>query len=244
MISAELISDPEYNSLSIEAQNIFIRMLAISDDCGVVPANTYRLNTLINTPPKKKDKIQSLVDEIVSVGLGFRLVCRGEDYFAFKPQSFEDYQSYILKKATKSEYLRIPKEEYVELSKSFQEIPRNSFHNSKSAVSTVESRKQKAESNKQKAERAEMPDKLKTPEFIKIWDEFRLSRSKKPLTALAEEKHFKALCNHDIDTAIKMVEQSIRNQWQGIFELTQGKNNGVNTQRPAGSKYAGIGKNT
>jgi hypothetical protein len=33
VISAELLVDPEYNSLSLEAQLLFLRMLCISDDC-------------------------------------------------------------------------------------------------------------------------------------------------------------------------------------------------------------------
>jgi len=109
MISQELISDPEFNFLSIEAQNIFIRMLSVSDDCGVVPANSYRLNTLINTPEELKENLQEFIDEIVCRNLGVRFEYGDENFFSFKKKSFEDYQSYILKKATKSEYLKIHK---------------------------------------------------------------------------------------------------------------------------------------
>lgn len=231
MISAELISDPEYNSLSLEAQNIFIRMLSISDDCGVVPANTYRLNTLINTPPKQKEKIQQYVDEIVSVGLGNRFTYRNENYFSFKAKSFEDYQSYILKKATKSEYLRIPKEDFQELSKNFQELPRISFQDEQSAVSTVESKKQKVESIKQRAEsgRLEIIPSHDTDGFKVAFFNFTRHRKelKKPLTPMAEQATLKKLYKHDVETAIKMIEESISNGWQGIFEL-KGNSNGTN----------------
>ncbi|OGU84382.1 MAG: hypothetical protein A2W11_03750 [Ignavibacteria bacterium RBG_16_35_7] len=155
MISQELISDEHFNSISIEAQNIFVRMLSVSDDCGVVPANIYKLNVLINTPKKILGKIEETLAELVKSGLGYLFFFREERFFTFKPSSFEDYQSYILKKATKSEYLRIPKEEFLEISKNFQELPRNSIHIPKSAVSTVESRKQRVESKKQRVESKE-----------------------------------------------------------------------------------------
>ena len=154
MISQDIISDEHFNSLSLDTQNVFIRMLTVSDDCGVVPAATYRLNVLINTPPSIAEKIQLAVDEIVASGLGYRFTWNDDDFFAFKPKSFNEYQSYILKKATKSEYLRIPKEEFEEVSRKFQELPRNSGRISKSALAQykAESRKQKVESRKQKAE--------------------------------------------------------------------------------------------
>lgn len=42
---------------------------------------------------------------------------------------------------------------------------------------------------------------------------------KKPLTPLAEQATLKKLYKHDVATAIKMIEESISNGWQGIFEL-------------------------
>jgi hypothetical protein len=152
MISQELISDEHFNSISLEAQNIFVRMLSVSDDCGVVPANNYKLNVLINTPKKIINRLDDVLLELIESGLGYLFFYKEERFFAFKPSSFEDFQSYILKKATKSEYLRIPKDEFIELSKKFQEIPRNSIHINKSAVSTVESKKHRVESKEQQVE--------------------------------------------------------------------------------------------
>jgi hypothetical protein len=153
MISQDLISDEHFNSISLDAQNIFIRMLSVSDDCGVVPANPYRLNVLINTPNKLRPRLDRILGELVGAGMGYLFEYHDEKFFAFKPSSFEDYQSYILKKATKSEYLRIPKDEFATLSKSFQELPRTSGRVDGSALSTVESKEYKVESKEQKAER-------------------------------------------------------------------------------------------
>ena len=175
MISQELISDEHFNNISIEAQNIFIRMLSVSDDCGVVPANIYRLNVLINTPKKIFNRLEEILSELVNSGLGYLFNYREERFFAFKPSSFEDYQSYILKKATKSEYLRIPKEDFIELSKKFQEIPRNSIHICKSAISTVESRKQQVESKEQQVEGTPF-----IPNFNLFWNTYPRKTGKKP----------------------------------------------------------------
>lgn len=171
MISAELLADEHFNLISLEAQNIFIRMLTISDDCGVVPTNTYRLNTLINTPLSLRENIQDLIDEIVLAGMGLRFEYDGGEYFAFKAKSFEEYQSYILNKARKSEYLRIPKDEYTELSKTFLEFPRNSWSGTEKRSCAVESRKKRVESSKQKAEREDRAEKKQFAEFVLMTDD-------------------------------------------------------------------------
>jgi hypothetical protein len=175
MISQELISDEHFNNISLEAQNIFVRMLSVSDDCGVVPANIYRLNVLINTPKKTINHLEEVLSELVESGLGCLFNYRDERFFAFKPSSFEDYQSYILKKATKSEYLRIPKDDFTELSKKFQEIPRNSIHICKSAVSTVESIKQQVESKEQIVESNPF-----VADFDLFWKSYPRKTGKKP----------------------------------------------------------------
>jgi len=146
MISEDMISDERFNRVSLEAQNVFLRMLAVSDDCGVVPAGSYRLNVLVNTPPKLQGRIREILEEIVSAGLGFIFRHREEEFFAFKPESFQAYQSYILNKATKSEYLRMSKAEFVDASKNFLEIPRTSGRVDDETSCAVESRKQKVES--------------------------------------------------------------------------------------------------
>lgn len=252
MISQDLISDPHYNELSLEAQNIFIRMLTVSDDCGVVPANLYRLNVLINTPKRIAPKLGSVLDEIQGAGLGYLFDFKEERFFAFKPAAFQDYQSYILKKATKSEYLRIPVGEYEELSKNFQELPRISSRFDQTPLSTVESRKQKVESRKQKVEskeqKVESKESVEVPAALSVvWGSFRSHRReiKSPMTPRAERLLLKELAAVPVDTAVKMIEQSIRNGWKGIFEL-KGSNgthrSGTTHTSPAGAVKADISK--
>lgn len=81
------------------------------------------------------------------------------------------------------------------------------------------------------------------------WLEYR-KQIKKPyksqMTIETCYKHLEDLSRGSLDLAEKIVEQSIANQWQGLFELKQGN---VNTQTNGGAqnggtvgKYAGLGR--
>lgn len=66
-----------------------------------------------------------------------------------------------------------------------------------------------------------LPAKLNTANFLKTWEEFKEHRRliKKPMTDLAMEKMLKRLSGERTETAIAMLEQSIENGWQGVFEI-------------------------
>lgn len=164
MISQAIIYDEDFNKLSFEAQNIFVRMLAVSDDFGIVPANEYTLKALINPPAKLTNKLMQLVKEIIDAGLGIIFEYNNKSWFMFKSESFEEINSYVLAKRTKSEYLKLTKEEI--LSEKFQEILRNS---SNSLSTSIERYKNKDISIKIK-EREE--------EFEKFWNLYDKKRGK------------------------------------------------------------------
>lgn len=145
MISQELIIDERFNALSLAGQNVFTRLLAVSDDYGVVPANIYTLDKLINTP--KKINLENTLQEILNTGLIFFLEYQGKPFYMFKRDRFDEYQSYLIQKRTKSEYLRLSNEEIE--SEKFQEILRNY---SDLGCSPIESRKNKVLSIKIKEE--------------------------------------------------------------------------------------------
>jgi hypothetical protein len=86
-----------------------------------------------------------------------------------------------------------------------------------------------------------LPQALDNDRFRQTWDEFKRMRAeiKKPLRDTAERKQLEALAKHGLDTAIKMVEQSTANQWQGIFELKNGGNNGTGN-RTNGTNTGGV----
>jgi hypothetical protein len=65
-----------------------------------------------------------------------------------------------------------------------------------------------------------------SPKFTETWvtwEEYR-RQLKKPLTMIGKQRQLLKLWNYSAETAIAMLEQSMENGWQGIFEL---KGNGA-----------------
>jgi hypothetical protein len=63
--------------------------------------------------------------------------------------------------------------------------------------------------------------------FLRVWDVWKKYRSqiRKPYRSeLSEQTALKKLSEYDESTAIQMIENSIANQWQGIFELDKKQN--------------------
>ena len=88
--------------------------------------------------------------------------------------------------------------------------------------------KQSKEKVKQSKEKENFPDCLNTDEFLQIWSDWEKYRReiKKKLTPTTIKRQLKLLAEHP-ESAIEMVEQSIRNGWQGLFVLKE-KNGGQN----------------
>jgi len=217
-ISSDLIHDEEFNCLSIAAQLAFVRLLAVSDDCGVVPTSEHTLNVLI-APPKGL-KPQECIDEIVKAGLGQRVQYQGKPYFLFKQSSFRHHQSYIFNKRKQSEYLKISSSEFDEINWSSYDdhMPANcgAMAGIRYKVKGEVKEKKKGEAEKI----TDYPERLRSERFVKAFSEFREHRKqiKKPLTALAEKKLLDRLAKSPSE-AVAMIEQSIENGWQGVFEL-------------------------
>jgi DNA-binding transcriptional regulator YhcF (GntR family) len=79
---------------------------------------------------------------------------------------------------------------------------------------------QKNKKTQKPALKVEIPENLKTDAFYKAWDEWQEHRKqiKKKLTPLAAKKQIKKLSEMGLDRAIKAINYSITNGWQGIFE--------------------------
>ncbi len=150
MISDKLIYDEHFNALSIEAQNIFVRMLAKTDDCGIIPANVAALAALINPPDKLRKKLAGIVTEIADAGLGFLVTHGGRLYFLFKPSSFLTINSYIINKRVNSEYLGITADEFDAVDWSSKKSSYDGQLNVNCSANDIVSSKQKVESRKQK----------------------------------------------------------------------------------------------
>lgn len=72
-----------------------------------------------------------------------------------------------------------------------------------------------------------IPARFETPEFLEIWKEFKEHRKKigYPMTDLAQKKmlsRLEAIAGDDVGLAVSMLEQSIINGWQGVFEIKKG----------------------
>ena len=70
-----------------------------------------------------------------------------------------------------------------------------------------------------------IPDELKTDIFIAVWKEWKEYRKemRKPLKPTTIKRQFARLKKYSSETAAAMLVQSIENQWQGIFELKDGR---------------------
>lgn len=81
-----------------------------------------------------------------------------------------------------------------------------------------------------------IPDSLNFPDFISVWESWKTFRKqlKKPLTDKSIEAQLKQLATDGKDIAIKKIEQSIANGWQGLFDI---KNNGGNNG--TGKRFVG-----
>lgn len=79
--------------------------------------------------------------------------------------------------------------------------------------------KSKAKGNKSIVVLDEIPEVLQNSSFLNAWDEWIAYRKskKKPLSDAAKTKQLKLLAQYP-SQAVDMIEASIRNDWQGIFE--------------------------
>lgn len=102
------------------------------------------------------------------------------------------------------------------------------------------------EQEKDKDNPKEIVFPFESAQFLEAWINWKTYRkqSGKPYKSqLSEQAALKKLSNYPEEVAIKMIEESIANSWQGIFELkTQTIKNGKNTNSAAitaGGGYAG-----
>jgi hypothetical protein len=81
------------------------------------------------------------------------------------------------------------------------------------------------------------PQSLDTPSFKETWNRWLVFRSeiKHKVTPSTQSSQFKMLSKYPEPVAIQMLEQSITNGWQGLFELKS--NNKVNKNDIASDNY-------
>lgn len=125
MVTQDINFDEDFNSISLEAQLLFIRCLTIADDCGVFPANDFTLQGLMNCPEKLKKIFGKCFGELTNSKLLIKFNHAGKQFFCFKKESWEENQKYLIKNRTRSEYLKIELQQFLSLYSKLQEIPVN-----------------------------------------------------------------------------------------------------------------------
>lgn len=213
-ISQEIVHDEHFNSMSIGAQLVFIHLIAVSDDCGVVPIGEHSFVPIV-APPKGVDG-RACLDEIVKMGLGYRIEYKNQPYFLFKQESFLRHQSYIVNKRIESQYLHISSVEFDKIQ--WVSIDDQLPINCRAMVGKGKGKGKEAKDKIQST--GEIPVELKNEKFEKVWGEFQEHRKqiKKPMTGLAMGKMLARLARSPSE-ACAMLEQSIEQGWQGVFEL-------------------------
>jgi hypothetical protein len=84
---------------------------------------------------------------------------------------------------------------------------------------------------KKKPEIIEIPDNLDNDAFIKVWNKWKAFRKeiKKPLKPTTEKERLKFLANEP--EPIEIIENSLRNGYQGLFKLKTNFNYNGNKER-------------
>lgn len=76
----------------------------------------------------------------------------------------------------------------------------------------------------------DLPINFNTESFLNTWEEWEIYRKEKKckLTKTTVKKQIKFLSAYPVETAIEIINTSIRNGWQGLFEI---KNNSKNNDK-------------
>lgn len=122
MITQTINIDEDFNSLSDQAQLLFLKFISITDDCGVIPGNPFTLKSLISLSPKMNEKFSGYLQEITVNKLLFPIIHNDKYFFCFKKESFEENQKYLIKNRTKSEYMKISIEQFDNIYSNLQEF--------------------------------------------------------------------------------------------------------------------------
>ena len=90
------------------------------------------------------------------------------------------------------------------------------------------------------AEKDEIPESLKTPEFLAAWATWQQHRAelRKPMKPTSRRALLEKLTSMGTDRAVIAISHSIANGWQGIFEPTE-KTNSPDARIPSNPRNAG-----
>ena len=117
-------------------------------------------------------------------------------------------------------YQTVKKLDSLEDINSKKTLPFKAINSKESLPQTVNKLDRKNKKEKEQKE-ITIPDELNTPKFLDTWKQWQQYRRElgKPLTPTITTRQLKKLAEHDVETAINMLEQSMEREWRGIWEL-------------------------
>jgi RNAse (barnase) inhibitor barstar len=181
IITQAIICDEDFNIMPCQSRELFFRMIAISDDCGVLPGNIYTLRSLLNPPKDINGKFELYLNEILKNKLLIPFEYNKKPFFFFKRSSFEENQAYLIKNRTKSEYLKISVEDYKLLYNqvlgNFQKIRENTVNYSDNDSYHIERKEIRDKSKKIKDKSKEIKEENFDFEFL--WNSYPRKLGKK-----------------------------------------------------------------
>ena len=205
-IQNELIND---KSISLKAKGILLYMLSKPFDWK------YNPKEIAANSKDGLDSVYSGLKELIEAGyVSRKRYADGRvDYYVFEDKSENDIEDFSLKEENPN-----------------RENPNRDFPDVYKRKNTTKERIIVIKEYIYNSER-----------FLETYDDFKKMRKtiKKPMTERAEKlllKKLEEMTNGDEETAIKILEQSILYNWQGIFEL-KGENDG-NGKRKFNTGYS------
>lgn len=190
-LEKRLLNDPRWWTMSEDAQLIYIKLLLqAAETYNKIPANDLVLKDAL----RSKLDLEKFKQCLIEIETNFPKFKKNK---AFR---------YFLEFETKTNYVN-PKE-----------FPRKSLGVPK--VVTDKDKEEEKDKEKEKEEERKHPF-FENPDFERVFNDYLEMRKaiRKPATPRAQELVLKTLEKYHLETAIKMLEQSIVNSWQGVFEL-------------------------
>ena len=220
-IQNELIND---KSISLKAKGILLYMLSKPFDWK------YNPKEIAANSKDGLDSVYSGLKELIEAGyVSRKRYADGRvDYYVFEDKSENDIEDFSLKEENPNR--ENPNRENPNRENPNRENPNRDFPDVYKRKNTTKERIIVIKEYIYNSER-----------FLETYDDFKKMRKtiKKPMTERAEKlllKKLEEMTNGDEETAIKILEQSILYNWQGIFEL-KGENDG-NGKRKFNTGYS------
>lgn len=101
-----MVFDDDINSLSDFEERVFVRLLVIADDYGIIPGKISELCKRTGIDRSRIEEFSGAVRKLLEISILQKLTFGGEPFFSFKPHTFDEIQTEV-RKRTRSEYLKV-----------------------------------------------------------------------------------------------------------------------------------------